>query len=209
MPFIITGDVEVSTTSDPRSIFMAIHTFLETFQAEEPILLIEMGGMARFKEQTEMTLINLSAYFHFAQVVLSFSSGGGNFISNIGNAIFKKIIREGIDLLPFNEAEVELFMGVYKLPSCLDKHECKRLTNYNPSLLFACHQCEDMKAVKDSIDSVIRDYVEEIRLSFTVESNNFTWILESLPESIEMLHYAANDEVVPQCEWSDYVASWI
>ena len=207
----IITDIVVST-NDSKSVFGAIDTFLTTFKEDKPILLVEMGGMARFKSENEITMVELFGFFPDAQVVVSLSSGGANFISNIGIANFKKVMRtiknslKTIDFYPFKEAEAELFMKEY-VPSVLDRNEFKRLTNYNPSLMFACHDCRSIKDARSVMNSATRDYVEEMRMS--LESDNFTWIQQSLPQSMEMLHYAANCEMIPQLKLFDYQATWL
>lgn len=138
--------------------------------------------------------------------------GGGHFISNTMNATFKKIVRnikqeKRIDFFPLEEKEAEMFMNVYKVPSGLDMNEYKRLTNYNQSLLIACHICDNKYDVKSEIATVTRDYIEEIRLS--LESDNFSWIRKSIPECMDMLCYAANGEMIHQSKWHNYQVSWL
>ena len=193
-----------------QSVLKVILSFLITFRNSEPILLVELGGMAQFTPIHQAAMIDLFGCFQFAQVVVSLSSGGGYFISNTMNSTFKKIVRKikhekRIHFSPLEEKEAELFMNIYKVPSGLDMNEYKRLTNYNQSLLFACHKCDNMRDVKSEIDMVTRDYFEEIRLS--LESDNFSWIRRSIPECMDMLCYAANGEMIHQSKWHNYQLS--
>ena len=187
-----------------QSVLKVILSFLITFRNSEPILLVEL---AQFTPIHQAAMIDLFGCFQFAQVVVSLSSGGGYFISNTMNSTFKKIVRKirqekRIHFSPLEEKEAELFMNIYKVPSGLDMNEYKRLTNCNQSLLFACHNCDNMRDVKSEIDMVTRDYFDEIRLS--LESDNFSRIRRSIPECMDMLCYAANGEMIHQSKWHNY-----
>ena len=52
------GDVAVSIT-DMNSAISALRSFFQTFSDNEPILLIKLRGIARFKEEHERALVCL------------------------------------------------------------------------------------------------------------------------------------------------------
>jgi hypothetical protein len=196
-------DVTV-TAGNSQSRALAILDFLKTFEKEEPILLVEMGGVSNFSSDIQAAISNLIGLFRYAQVIVSLSSGTGNFIS--ANSSFRKFFNNlkisptAVDFRPFTETEALLFMQEYKL-SIDNIEEYERLTNFNPSLLFACCDHEDVKV---PVRFMVAQYVEELRVA-----NNFYWVYSSLPFCMEMLHCASNDLRVASEKQSTYMSSWL
>jgi hypothetical protein len=202
------ADVTVITNNSQARV-IAILKFLKTFKEEEPILLVEMGGVFRLSSDIEAATVNLIGLLRHAQVVVSLSSGTGNFISLSANSSFKKFFNNhkisptAVDFRPFTETEALLFMQEYKL-SIDNIEEYEKLTNFNPSLLFACCNHEDAKI---PVGSMVAQYVEELRASLV--ANDFYWVYSSLPFCMEMLHFAYNGLMVASDKQSTYMSSWL
>ena len=121
--------------------------FLETFRAAsnlEPLLLIELGAISDYTDEMKMALIEVCTV-DVLQTVVSLSSGSSIF--NSGKSDFEKIMGRLagcpniIEFVPFNEAEFQHYKILNAGKYNLEDEVYKSLTNYNPSLLSICSQC--------------------------------------------------------------------
>ena len=181
----------------------AVVTFLQDF--DNPVLLCDISGwIKQSEEELELAgeaLLQCSTYP--CTTVVTHGSGTGNF--PMTKRVFWNYISDDLvqhrseNLLPFTDAEADVFMDIFKteftalLPV---KERLKALTNYNPSLLKKCFNKKSIDFARAAVQQHVRSHTDGVRTS--LQGDLFYWVQKNILQnnilfSMEMLYYAENE----------------
>ena len=191
----------------------AVVTFLRDFN--NPVLLCDISGWTKQSEEVlelaGAALMQCSTYP--CTTVVAHSSGTGNF--PMAKRVFRNYIQKLVrcrseNLLPFTDAEADVFMDTFKteftalLPV---KERLKALTNYNPSLLIDCFNKKSFDFARAAVQRHVRSHIDGVRTS--LQGDRFHWVQKNILFSMEMMYYAENEIMVGQDRLMAYLTCWV
>ena len=187
-----------------------VNGFMYHFNQSNPLLLIELGSISQYTEAMKERLYNL--IFLHGQTIVSLSSGSGNFVP--GSGLFGRVFTHKIRIhsvhiyfIPFTVEEFKTFKDLNADKYCLEDGEYKSLTNYNPLLLSLLEYEKTVEEAESLVNLYVRQAAADIEKSLKL--GNFSWIHRTLPESMRMLYYAANNCKVKKSDYLTYRSTWV
>ena len=160
-----------------------------------------------YTSEMESDLVRFCGASYLAQIIVSLSSGGCNFQTGAGvpGRMVESLMKiKPTEFLPFTKQEFQCYKAIHDVP--LNPEEAINLTNYNPLLLSSIENRKG-KEVMDKIIEVVRRAISDISKSLV--ANKFEWIYQSLPQSLEMLVFAANGVKIPGARYDEYLETWV
>jgi hypothetical protein len=161
--------------------------------AEDIIILIELGNLSQFTVKNESDFIVLYQFLGHFRVVLSLSSGSGNF-SGLQRkflrllAALKRSCRK-IEFLPFTRAEFKSYRKACPFFP-LDIEVYESITNFNPLLLSIIIDVDEVGTATTEVNDVVKMMMAES--TETLLANNSFWVKENFSNNMNMLIYAMN-----------------
>jgi hypothetical protein len=177
----------------------------------DALLLVELGSINVYTSVQEEALPLLQPYLAIVQSVISLSSGDSNFTDASGyfGRALSAMLRgfdEEIHFVPFTDKEFTIMRGLYPLKYPLEIETYKCLTQFNPLLLAEIEKCDEKGAIRKVKKQVKRLFSDTMK---SLNKHSYEWVEDSLPESINMLIYAANGITIPTSRFQDYYDTWI
>ena len=208
--FILTGIWEI------------VDQFIDHFQREEPILLIDLSSWTTVSTDKHEPVQRMLANdcFEGVTTVIATSSGNMNLSplhpSPTTASIVNRIKRyRMMDFIPFSDEEANIYLSLFadnfKHLRAERKNDAveklKELTNNNPLLLTACFLERSFASATATVECHVRKFSEEVWNN--LQKANFRWVASELEFYLSMLYSAANGIKISQMERSKYHTSWL
>jgi hypothetical protein len=184
------------------------------FQAgSDTLLLVELGSINVYTSEQKAVLPQLLPHLANVQSVISLSSGCSNFTGSSGDfgRTLSSMLRgcaEKIHFVPFTDKEFTIMSKLYPRQYPLPIATYKHLTQFNPLLLVNIAGSDELHAVCE-VEKQVKNLIADIIKSLSKEAFVY-WIKKSIPESINMLIYAANGMMISKStSYLQYYGTWL
>jgi hypothetical protein len=182
------------------------------FADTNTLLLVELGSINNYTKEDQKTLCRLSNYIATVQSVVSLSRGDCNFTDSsgpFGRMLSRWMLNfdEKIHFAPFTEEEFSILRELSPNAYPLENETYKCLTQFNPLLLSGIKKESDEDDAIHEINKQVRKQFLDITKS--LKNHDYQWVRDSIPESINMLIYAANGMKIPRSDFIIYKSTWL
>ena len=187
-------------------------------ELDTALFLLDLSSLSEVSSPSRQYLMSvLSIAMNRNSVsVISHSSRSGNFIpiNSLRRLLSDIDIMTSVEFSPFNESEANAFFSLYQTqyPFVVSVSCLKELTNYNPLLLYKCankdYPVDGMNLTKLAVERIVRATVSAIADSIT-DRRHFRWVMNGLPQTIEMFYYASISEPLCITRLEEYLKTWV